>query len=175
MNETARTVAKEILEPKIVWIVSLKVLNGIFGKGCCTGEVADANETRFIQNKSQTKAQCWDTSDIADDKNIKVRLKKKVALLYKSVILLSFQLQTHQKKRKKIITLLTQKLPPHLSSLPVLTSCASSAPLDDLYHDSSSLGYQGLSSSPWDHVSSSLPPDPCPPATSSNQESPELE
>ena len=101
MNETARTVAKEILEPKIVWIVSLKVLNGIFGKGCCTGEVADANETRFIQIKSQTKAQCWDTSDIADDKNIKVHLKKKIALLYKSVILLSFQLQTHQKKKKK--------------------------------------------------------------------------
>ena len=122
MNETARTVAKEILEPKIVWIVSLKVLNGIFGKGSCTGEVADANETRFIQIKSQTKAQCWDTSDIADDKNIKVHLKKRVALLYNSVILLSFQLQTHQKKRKKIITLLTQKLPPHLSSLPVLTS-----------------------------------------------------
>ena len=64
-------------------------------------EVADANETRFIQIKSQTKAQCWDRSDIADDKNRKVHLKKKVALLYKSVILLSFQLQTHQKKKKK--------------------------------------------------------------------------
>jgi len=80
VNGTARTVAKEILEPKIVWIASLKVLNRIFGKGCCTRGVADANETRFNQIKSQTKIQCWDTSDIADDKNRKVDLRKKVEL-----------------------------------------------------------------------------------------------
>ena len=51
MNETASTVAKEMLESKIVWIVSLKVLNGISGNGCCTGEVADAHKTRFDQIK----------------------------------------------------------------------------------------------------------------------------
>ena len=56
MNETASTVAKEILEPKIVWIVSLKVLNRIFGNGCCTGEVADAHKTRLTRSKARLES-----------------------------------------------------------------------------------------------------------------------
>ena len=121
MNETASTVAKEILEPKIVWIVSLKVLNGIFGNGCCTGEVADAHKTRFDQIKSQTRIQYWNTREITDDKNKKAGLKKKVELLYKSVFV---QVQSTLKKEiKQVTSLLTQNLPPPppppLNSLPV--------------------------------------------------------
>jgi hypothetical protein len=119
VNETARTVAKEILEPKIVWIVSQKVLNGIFGNGCCTGEVADAHKTRFDQIKSQTRIQYWNTREITDDKNKKVGLKKKVKLLYKSVFFVQTQ-STLKKEIKQVTTLLTQNLPPPpLNSLPV--------------------------------------------------------
>ena len=119
MNETARTVAKEILEPKIVWIVSLKVLNGILGNGCCTGEVADAHKTRFDQIKIQTRIQYWNTREITDEQNKKVGLKKKVELLYKSVFFVQNQ-NTLKKEIKQVTTLLTQNLPPPpLNPLPV--------------------------------------------------------
>jgi len=98
VNETARTVAKEMLGPKIAWIVSLKILNGIFGNGCWPGEVADAHKTRFDQIKSQTRIQYWNTREITDDKNKKVGLKKKVELLYKLVFFV--QTQSTSKKRE---------------------------------------------------------------------------
>ena len=99
MNETASTVAKEIFEPKIVWIVSLKVLNGIFGNGCCTQEVADAHKTRFDQIKSQTRIQYWNTREITDDKNKKVGLKKKS----RTIVQISFLCPSpkHTQKRNK--------------------------------------------------------------------------
>ena len=98
MNETASTVAKEILEPKIVWIVSLKVLNRIFGNGCCTGEVADAHKTRFDQIKSQTRIQYWNTREITDGKNKKAGLKKKS----RTIVQISFcPSPKHTQKRNK--------------------------------------------------------------------------
>jgi hypothetical protein len=91
--------------------VSQKVLNGIFGNGCCTGEVADAHKTRFDQIKSQTRIQYWNTRETTDDKNKKVGLKKKVELLYKSVFFVQTQ-STLKKEIKQVTTLLTQNLPP---------------------------------------------------------------
>jgi len=85
VNETARTVAKEILKPNIDCIASLKVLNGIFGNGRCTRGVADADGTRQNQIKNQTRIQCWHTRDVTIEANRKVDLKKQVKLLYKSV------------------------------------------------------------------------------------------
>jgi len=87
------------LEPNIDCIASLKVLNGIFGNGCCIRQVADADGTRQDKIKSHTRIQCWDTRDIT---NRKVDLKKKrVKLLYKSVCSNSKHILKINKKGKK--------------------------------------------------------------------------